>query len=98
MKNAQLEKEMVAASDHDNDKPLRAVITANEWTIHRNPISGAIEYRTINAALATKRVSDGTCRIFYVSFKQMYNGGSYGKTQHHGVGDNEEIPCENVNK
>ena len=98
MKNAQLEKEMVAASDHENDKPLRAVITASEWTIHRHPISGAIEYRTINTALATKRLTDGTCRIFYLSFKQMYQGGSYGKTQPHGVGDSEEIPCENVGK
>lgn len=96
MKNPALEKEMLAASDHPEDKPLRVVITGSEWTVHRHPISGAIEFRTINAALATKRQSDGTCRIFFVSFKQNYNGRSYGKTEHYGVGDNAEIPCENV--
>jgi hypothetical protein len=96
MRNAQLEKEMMAAMTWP-EKPLRAVITASEWTVHRHPISGAIEFRTISAALAFKRPA-GDCRIFYLSFKQDYNGRSYGKTQHYGVGDNEEIPCENVNK
>lgn len=98
MKNAQLEKEMIAVSDHDNDKPLRVVITGKEWTVHRNAISGAIEYRTINAALATKRISDGTCRIFFLSYQQKYNGKTYGRTEPYGVGDNEEIACENVGK
>lgn len=97
MRDAKLEQEMITASDHPVDKPIRAVITGTEWTVHRHPISGAIEYRTIPAAVATKK-TDGTCKIFYLTFKQDYNGKTYGKTQSHAVGDSDEIPCENVNK
>jgi hypothetical protein len=97
MKNAQLEKEMLAALSDWKEKPLRVVILDNDWTAHRNAISGAIENRTIQTEVAFK-TPEGDCKIFWLSFKQDYDGKKYGKTKQWGVGDNKIIPCENVNK
>ncbi|MFA6571348.1 MAG: hypothetical protein WCT77_08935 [Bacteroidota bacterium] len=93
-KDAKLEKEMLDALSDWKEKPLKAVITDDDWTIHRS-VLGIIEYRTIGAGVAVKK-PDGQCRLFWLSFKQDYNGKSYGKTQHYGVGDSMDMPCENV--
>lgn len=95
MKNAKLEKEMLEAMSSWTEKPLKAVIVDSDWSIHRNQYTGIIEYRSILAAIGMKK-PDGNCRVFWLSFKQDYNGKSYGKTQHLGVGDSMDLPCENV--
>ncbi len=97
MKNAALENEMIAALSDWKEKPLRVVITQGDWEIHRHAITGAILYRTIGAHVAFK-TPEGDCKLFSLSFKQDYDGKAYGKTQHHGVGDSQLMPCENVNK
>jgi hypothetical protein len=97
MKNPSLEKEIKAVLSDWEEKPLRVVITGSEWTINRNSVTGIIEFRSIWTAVAVKS-PDGKCKIFYLSFRQDYNGKSYGKTRRWGVGDSEEISCDNVNK
>lgn len=93
--NPKLEAEMMAAMSEWKEKPLKANIIDKDWEIHRHPISGAIEYRTIRAALGMKTPS-GTCRVFILSFKQDYSGKAWGRTQHYGVGDSFDIGCENI--
>lgn len=95
--NPKLEGEMMAAMSEWKEKPIKANIIDKDWEIHRHPISGAIEYRTIRAALGMK-TPQGTCRVFVLSFKQDYAGKSWGRTQHYGVGDSFDIACENINK
>ena len=80
-----------------DETPLRAVITSNEWTIHRNALTSIIEYRDAWTALAVKK-TDGTCSIFYWAVRQDYTGSGYGTTKFGAMGDSEEIPCENVKK
>ncbi len=80
-----------------DETPLRAVITSDEWKIHRNDYTGVIEYRDAWTALAVKKTS-GICWIFYMAIRQDYNGSGYGTTIFGAMGDGEEIPCENVNK
>ena len=93
-----LEASMISAMANQNwsEKALKAVITGDSWITQRDAF-GAILFREMYAALAFK-TTEGTCKIFYMSFKQDYNGGSYGKTKYYSVGGNEEIKCENVYK
>ncbi len=93
-----LEASMVAAMGAQNwpETALRAVITGDGWITHRGAF-GEILFREMYAAVAFK-TPEGTCKIFYMSFKQAYNGSTYGKTQYYSVGGNEEIKCENVYK
>ncbi|MDQ1267145.1 MAG: hypothetical protein QG635_2299, partial [Bacteroidota bacterium] len=93
-RDAKLEAEMLKAMSDWPETPLKAVIIDEDWTINRNAF-GVIEYRSIGAAVAFK-TTDGKCRLFWLTFKQMYNGSSYGKTQSHAVGDSDDMPCENV--
>jgi hypothetical protein len=83
-------------SNRWNQEMLRVVITDSAWEIHRNAF-GAIIFRSIGAAVAMKE-PDGRCRYFTLSFKQAYQGGGYGRTEQHGVGNNYEMACANVNK
>ncbi len=96
-KDPAMEKDMLAAVSDWPGKALRAVITDADWTTHRNPISGAIEFRSMHGAIAFK-LPEGNCRMFWLDFRQMYNGKGYGKTDDYAVGDSEDIPCENVMK
>jgi hypothetical protein len=93
-----LEASMVAAMPAQNwpETAMRAVITGDGWITHRG-IMGEILFREMYAAVAFK-TPEGTCKIFYMSFKQDYNGSGYGKTQYYSVGGSEEIKCENVNR
>jgi hypothetical protein len=98
MTNAALQQSMVQALKANGwmQEILRVVITAPDWKIHRTPL-GAIDFRSLPAAVAMKE-PDGRCRFFSLSFKQPYQGGRFGKTEQHGVGNNEEMACANVNK
>ncbi|HPX76304.1 MAG TPA: hypothetical protein PLW77_06970 [Bacteroidales bacterium] len=80
-----------------DETPLRVVVTDNDWTVRRNAISGAIEYREAWTAIAVKR-TDGTCVVFDMALRQDYTGSGYGATKFGAIGDNQEIACENVNK
>ena len=93
-----LEASMISAMADQNwsEKALKAVITGDSWITHRD-VYGSIIFREMYAALAFKS-PDGTCKVFYMSFKQDYNGASYGKTKYYSVGGSEEIKCENVYK
>jgi hypothetical protein len=95
MKNAALEKEMMAALGEWKETPLKVIITDRDWTIQHHPVTGAIVSRTINTTTVVKKV-DGNCRMFQVSYRQQYAGGRYGKAQQYGVGDSADILCEKV--
>jgi hypothetical protein len=95
--DAALERAMIEATRDWPGTPLRAVITDADWTTHRNAISGAIEFRSIHGAVAFK-LPEGNCKMFYLDFKEAYNGRTYGKLDDYAVGDSDELPCENVNK
>lgn len=93
-----LEASMVSAMAAQNwpEKAMRAVITGDSWITHRGAM-GEILFREMYAAVAFK-TPEGLCKIFYMSFKQDYNGSGYGITKYYSVGGNEEIKCENVYK
>ncbi len=97
--DAVLSKSMMdaLATDASWGTPLRAVITGSEWTIVYDSWTKKILYRTLPAAVALKR-KDGTCKYFNLTFKQVYNGSTYGKTEYHAVGSSHDLACENVNK
>ncbi len=82
---------------YPDETPLRLVIIDKAWTIEKNEITGQIDYRWISTAIAVKR-PDGDCYIYWISYKQDYAGGKYGELWKYGVGANERIKCENVNK
>lgn len=98
MINPELEHSIIAAMPAQNwpETAIRAVITGDSWITHRGAL-GEILFREIYAAVAFK-TPEGTCKIFYMSFKQAYNGSTYGITKYYSVGGSEEIKCENVNK
>lgn len=97
MKNTAFEQKIMSDWTNERYKALRAVIYDKDWSIQRNAITGLIEHRYVWCAVAVK-TTDGDCKIFYVSYKQDYAGGSYGAFKGWGVGDNELINCDNVNK
>lgn len=98
MKNKSLESSMLKALKNDGwkEKPLRAVITDDEWTYKQN-VLGIVIARVINAQVAVKR-DDGSCAIFSLSFIQDKNGKKWSKTKLNGVGGSWDINCKNVNK
>ncbi len=97
MQNASFEQTIKNDWTNERYKALRAVVTSKDWTIKRNAITGVIEHRYVWCAVAVK-TNDGDCKIFYVSYKQDWNGSAYGKFNSWGMGDNELINCENVMK
>ncbi len=101
MKDKALEKTMIEALKKDGwekDKKIqRVVITRDAWGIFRHATTGVILYRKIPAAAAFKTDS-GECKYWNLSFKQGYDGTSYGKTVVGGVGSIVELSCDNVSK
>lgn len=99
MVNPSLEQTMLRVTKEwfPDMTPVRAVIAQKAWDVYRHEITGVILYRRIDAEVAVK-TSDGTCRVYYLSFKQDWNGSAYGETQGNSVGGNYEIKCENVSK
>ena len=81
----------------NNKKVQRIVITGSGWKIYKHNITGKTLYRTIPAAAAFK-TSDGECKYWNLTFKQVYNGASYENTVVGGVGSIVELSCANVNK
>jgi len=99
MSNSALEQTMmkIAGEQFPDMSPLRVSIADSKWTIVRDEITNVILYRTLGAEVAVKTAT-GTCRVYYIGFKQEYNGSSYGPTEFYSVGGNYDIRCENVNK
>ena len=85
--DAGLEAEMMrlaTAFYNDGRTAVKALIISPQWEITRNAF-GAIIDRTRSANIVF-RMSDKSYRLVNLNFKQVYNGGSYGKTQVGGVG------------
>jgi len=81
----------------ENDKKIqRIVITGSGWKIYTHNITGKIVYRTIPAA-ASFKTSEGECKYWNLTFKQIYNGTSYENTIVGGVGSIVELSCANAN-
>jgi len=78
-------------------KIQRVVITGSGWKITKHQVTGKILYRSIPAAVAFK-TSEGYCKYWNLTFKQHYNGSSYGKTVQGGVGSIVDLSCKNVFK
>ncbi len=97
MQNASFEQVIKKDWTNERYKALRAVIYDKDWKIQRNAITGVIEHRYVWCAVAVK-TNEGDCKIFYVSYKQDYAGGSYGAFKSWGMGDNELINCDHVMK
>ena len=101
MKDKDLEKSMIEALENEGwekgKKIQRVVITGDAWEIFRHVVTGVILYRKIPAAVAFK-TDDGECKYWNLSFKQGYDGKSYGKTVVGGVGSIVELSCDNVLK
>lgn len=85
--NPKLEAEMIAIAKgiyDDGRVPVKAIIKYPDWNYTRNALGGIIDrYHT---AFIIFKMKDGTHRMVDIGFKQLYNGGSYGKTQVRGVG------------
>lgn len=91
--NPKLEAEMIAIAKgiyDDGRVPVKAIIQGADWSYTRNALGGIIDrYHT---AFIIFKMEDGTYRMVDIGFKQLYNGGSYGKTQLRGIGlVNEEV-------
>ncbi len=87
--NPKLEAEMIAIARtiyEDGRVPVKAVIKYPDWNYTRNAFGAIIDrYHT---AFIIFKMKDGTHRMVDIGFKQLYNGGSYGKTQLRGIGTN----------
>ena len=82
----------------EKDKKVqRVVITGSGWKITKHAVTGKVLYRSIPAAVAFK-TSEGYCKYWNLTFKQHYNGSSYGKTVQGGVGSIVDLSCKNVFK
>jgi len=78
-------------------KVQRVVITGSGWKITKHVVTGKILYRSIPAAVAFK-TNEGECKYWNLTFKQVYNGSSYGQTVQGGVGSIVDMSCKNVFK
>ncbi len=101
MNNSGLANSMKSALHNEgwekNKKVQRVVITGSSWKIHKHPVNGKILYRSIPAAAAFK-TDEGYCKYWNLTFKQLYNGSSYGKTIVGGVGSINDLSCKNIFK
>jgi hypothetical protein len=101
MKDKALVESMISALKNEGwekgKKVQRVVITRDAWEIFRHAITGVILYRKIPAAAAFK-TDDGECKYWNLSFKQGYDGKSYGKTVVGGVGSIVKLSCDNILK
>ena len=91
-----LEQEMLSAIGDWQDKPLRVIITENEWTVENNVVGVAI-FKYINTAVIVQ-TNDGKCKYVNTSFKQMLHATTYGATELYKIGSATEISCENALK
>ncbi len=85
--DAALEAEMMrlaTAFYNDGRTAIKALIISPQWEITCNAF-GAIIDRTRSANIIF-RMADKSYRLVNLNYKQVYNGGSYGKTQVGGVG------------
>ena len=82
-----LEAEMIAIAKtlyEDGRVPVKAIIKGADWSYDRNAFGQIINrYHT---GYIIFKMKDGTHRMVDIGFKQMYNGGSYGRLQLRGVG------------
>ena len=82
-----LEAEMIeiAKTIYDDGRvPVKAIIKNPDWDYDRNALGQIID--RFQTAYIIYKMPDGTHRMVDIGFKQMYNGGSYGKTQSRGIG------------
>ena len=77
-------KRLATAFYNDGRVAVKALIISPQWQITRNAF-GAIIDRTRSANIVF-RMKDNSYRLVNLNYKQVYNGGSYGKTQVGGVG------------
>ena len=68
----------------DGRVPVKAIIKNKDWDYDRTPLGQIIN--RFQTAYIIYKMPDGTHRMVDIGFKQMYNGGSYGKTQSRGIG------------
>lgn len=96
MQDDALEASMIQAlKDAKWKEEVRGVtITAAEWTAHRDPVHGQITHRTIPADVVAHLEGNSYCRLFSLSFKQPFDGTSYGTTALNGTGDSVKVDCE----
>ena len=96
MNNESLTQSMIKAlKDGGWDYSVKKInIVESEWQIHRNNF-GYITKRTIDAYVGFA-LSDGTCKVFNLSFKQDYDGTKYGSTQMNGTGQSYIANCEEI--
>lgn len=101
MSNSNLVNSMKSALQNEgweNDKKIqRVVITGSNWTVYKHPVNGKILYKSIPAAVAFK-TNEGYCKYWNLTFKQHYNGTSYGNPVVGGVGSIVDLSCKNVFK
>lgn len=101
MKDKALVESMISALKNEGwekgKKVQRVVITGDAWKIYRHAVTGVILYRKIPVAAAFK-TDDGECKYWNLSFKQGYDGKSYGKTVVGGVGSIVKLSCDNISK
>lgn len=82
-----LEAEMITIAKtifDDGRVPVKAIIKNPDWDYDRTPLGQIID--RFQTAYIIYKMADGTHRMVDIGFKQMYNGGSYGKTQSRGIG------------
>lgn len=82
-----LEAEMLVIAKtifDDGRVPVKAIIKNKDWDYDRTPLGQIIN--RFQTAYIIYKMPDGTHRMVDIGFKQMYNGGSYGKTQSRGIG------------
>jgi hypothetical protein len=100
MINQKLEKEMLEAVRNQgwkDDVPIDVVILESDWRIIRDGW-GNITDREINTFVIIKN-KKGECNATDISFRQPYNGKSYGKTQFYGLGMKKiPVTCSDYSK
>jgi hypothetical protein len=74
---------------------IKINIIANEWTVIRNEITGAILGRKHSAAIAVK-TKEGGCALYYFHIGQQYTGSGYGLSAENARAFDGEIACENI--
>ena len=87
MSDPKLEAEMIEIAKtifDDGRVPVKAIIKNKDWDYDRTPLGQIID--RFQTAYIIYKMPDGTYRMVDIGFKQMYNGGSYGKTQSRGIG------------
>lgn len=98
-KNPALEADIMATFKKEaagkGETPIKVVLVDPAWQVYRNPISGAIEYRTVGADVAVL-TDDGKYHIYELTYEQIFDGSSYGPTQYRSIGGNYEILKENI--